>query len=213
MTGARRLVVDPVTCTAADLRPAADWLAQGGIVAFPTDTLYGLAVNVRDAAAVRRVFDLKGRAARAALPVIAASTAQVVSATGALSAREARLARAFWPGPLSLVREAPEWMPVEVHGGHGTVAIRVPAHGVARGLAEAFGGVIAATSANRSGDAPATCAAELGTLADDRRVFVVDGGVTSGGAPSTLVDVRGAQPVCVRDGAIPWSRVVESLHP
>lgn len=213
MSDTRRLVVDPQTCAATDLRPAADWLARGGIVAFPTDTLYGLAVNVRDAAAVRSVFDLKGRQARAALPVVAADTAQVVLATGALSAREARLARTFWPGPLSIVRDAPVWMPAEVHGGHRTVAIRVPAHTVARGLAEAFGGLIAATSANRSGEAPAMGAGDLGTLADDPRVFVVDGGVTSGGAPSTLVDVRGPQPICLRDGAIPWSRVVESLHP
>lgn len=213
MTGGRRLTVDPQTCRTEDLRPAVAWLAAGGIVTFPTDTFYGLAVNVRDAVAVRRVFDLKGRSARAALPLVAGSLAQVTAATGALSAREARLARAFWPGPLSIVRDAPGWMPVEVHGGHRTVAIRVPDHPVARALADAFGGVIAATSANRSGEPAAPRVEDLGALADDPRVFVIDGGATSGGAPSTLVDVRGTQPICLRDGAIAWSRVVESLYP
>ena len=212
MTG-RRVVVDAQACRAEDLATAAEWLAAGGIVAFPTDTLYGLACNVRDGAAVRRVFDIKGRSARAALPLIAASTAQVIAATGALSAREAQLARMFWPGPLSIVRDAAAWMPVEVHGGLRTVAIRVPDHAVARALAEAFGGVIAATSANRSGEPPASRVEDLGALADDPRVFVIDGGATSGGAPSTLVDVRGTQPICLRDGAIAWSRVLESLHP
>jgi L-threonylcarbamoyladenylate synthase len=181
-------------------------------VAFPTDTLYGLAVNVRDAGAVRRLFELKGRSARAALPLIAASTAQVVTATGALTAREAALASSFWPGPLSVVRDAPSWVPAEVHGGHRTVAIRVPDHRVARSLAEAFDDLIAATSANRSGEPPAAAAHELGSLADDPRVLVIDGGPTQGGAPSTLVDVRGSQPICLREGAVAWSRVLNSLH-
>jgi L-threonylcarbamoyladenylate synthase len=213
VTGDRRLVVDAVTCTAEDVRPAAEWLAQGGVVAFPTDTWYGLAVNVRDAAAVRRLFDLKGRSARAALPLVAGSTAQVVTATGPLSSREARLASAFWPGPLSLVRDAPVGMPTEVHGGLRTVAIRVPDHAIARGLANAFGDVVSATSANRSGEAPAGDVAGLGAMADDPRVLVIDGGPTLGGAPSTLVDVRGSTPLCVRDGAVAWSRVLELLHP
>jgi L-threonylcarbamoyladenylate synthase len=213
VSGAQRLQVDPATCTAADLATAGAWLTNGGIVAFPTDTLYGLAVNVRDAAAVRRLFDLKGRSARAALPLIAASTAQVVAATGALTAREAILASTFWPGPLSVVRDAPAWMPAEVHGGHRTVAIRVPNHRVARSLAEAFGGLIAATSANRSGEPPAAAAADLGAIGDDARVLVIDGGATHGGAPSTLVDVRGSQPVCLREGAVTWDRVLNSLHP
>lgn len=212
MTTPRTVVVDSETCTRVDLAPAAAWLASGGIVAFPTDTVYGLAVNIRDVAAVRRLFDLKGRPARAALPIIASSVAQVVAATGPLSAREATLAAACWPGPLSIVRDAPEWAPVEVHGGHRTLAIRVPDHRVARALAEAFGDVVAATSANHSGEPPAESAADLGALADDPRVFVVDGGPTRGGAPSTLVDVRGPQPVCLRDGAFAWSRVLELLH-
>lgn len=209
---ARLLRVDPEHCSLEDLAPAVDWLREDGIVALPTDTFYGLAVNIRSSAAVRQLFALKGRDARAALPLIAGNLAQVVACGGRLDAREAALAAAFWPGPLSLVRDAPAWIAPEVHGGHRTVAIRIPAHLVARRLCEAWGGVLSATSANVSG-APAVDRAEaLGALGEDARVLVIDAGVTPGGLPSTLVDVRSAQPVLLREGAIAWSRVLDFLH-
>lgn len=209
---ARLLRVDPEHCSLEDLAPAVDWLREDGIVALPTDTLYGLAVNIRSSAAVRQLFALKGRDARAALPLIAGNLAQVVACGGRLDAREAALAAAFWPGPLSLVRDAPAWIAPEVHGGHRTVAIRIPAHLVARRLCEAWGGVLSATSANVSG-APAVDRAEaLGALGEDARVLVIDAGVTPGGLPSTLVDVRSAQPVLLREGAIAWNRVLDFLH-
>lgn len=210
--GSRTLYVDPARCVAQDLAPAADWLRAGGVVAMPTDTFYGLAVDVRNASAVRQLFDLKGRDARAALPLIAADVAQVVACGGRLEAREAALAAAFWPGPLSIVRDAPAWVVPEVHGGHCTVAIRIPAHLVARRLCEAWGGVLSATSANRSGAPSADRVEALDAIAQDPRVFVVDAGLTPGGLPSTLVDVRAARPVLLREGAIPWSRVLDFLQ-
>lgn len=212
MSDPRRIVVDGPHCSADDLRPAVDWLKRGGVVALPTDTLYGLAVDIRQAAAVKRLFALKGRQARAALPLIAASAAQVAACGGRLSEREARLARAFWPGPLSLVRDAPSWIVPEVHGGHQTVAIRVPDHPVSRLLCEVYGGPLSATSANLSGAPAVNRPDRLGAIADNPSVLVIDAGVTPGGAPSTLVDVRSAAPVLIREGAIPWSRVLEFLH-
>jgi len=213
MTGAPRVLrVDPAGCTVADLAPAVAWLRGGGIVAMPTDTLYGLAVDIRSVLAVRRLFSAKGRPARAALPLIAANIAQVVACGGQLGAREAALATAFWPGPLSLVRDAPVWVAPEVHGGHRTVAIRVPDHLVARRLCEAWGEPLSATSANVSGAPPADRAEALGVIADDQHVLVIDAGVTPGGLPSTLVDVRSARPVLLREGAIPWSRVLEFVN-
>ena len=208
----RRLIVDPATCTPDDLAPAVDWLANGGIVAYPTDTLYGLAVDAGSPAAVRQLFDLKGRSARAALPLIAASPAQVVAFCGRLGMVARRLSSKFWPGPLSLILDAPPTLAVEVHGGRRSIAIRVPAHRVAVALATAWGQPITATSANRSGEPPVSTAAELGQLAEDPRVFVIDGGATPGGAPSTMVDARGPRPALVREGAIAWSRVLESLE-
>jgi len=213
MTGnGRMLRVDPAHCVARDLAPAAEWLRAGGVVAMPTDTFYGLAVDVRNAAAVRLLFALKGRDARAALPLIAADLAQVVACGGRLEAREAALAAAFWPGPLSIVRDAPAWVVPEVHGGHRTVAIRIPAHLVARRLCEAWGGVVSATSANISGAPSVDRADALGALARDPRVLVIDAGATPGGLPSTLVDVRAPRPVLLREGAIPWSRVLDFLQ-
>jgi L-threonylcarbamoyladenylate synthase len=208
----RLLRVDPATCRPEDLEPAVDWLRQGGIVAFPTDTLYGLAVDVASASAVRQLFDLKGRRPRAALPLIAASTPQVEALCGRLGPVAARLAAKFWPGPLSLVLDAPVTLAVEVHGGHRSIAIRVPAHRVAQALGTAWGAPLTATSANRSGEPAPSRADALGSLGADPRVLVIDGGTTPGGAPSTLVDARGPRPRLVREGAVLWSRVLESLQ-
>lgn len=206
----RRLVVDREHVTTAGLRGAAAWLAQGGIVAYPTDTVYGLAVDPASDTALHSLFDLKGRDPAMAVPLIASSRAQVEQAFGVLTGSSAALADTFWPGPLSLVLDAPSWVSPAVHGGRGTAAVRVPDHGVARALAEAFGGPVTATSANRSGAPPAVDVAALDWLASDARVLVVDGGATSGGPPSTIVDARGPEPQCLRAGAIAWDRVLPS---
>ena len=199
-------------CRPDELERAVDWIRQGGIVAFPTDTFYGLAVDPTSSSAVEEVFDLKGRDARAALPLVAASTGQVEALCGPLDSRASRLARAFWPGPLSLVLNAPSSLAPAVHAGQSTAAIRVPAHDLARALCAAWGAPLTATSANRSGEPPARGAHDLRRLSDDARVLIVDGGDTPGGAASTIVDTRGEHVVLVRDGAIAWERVLESVH-
>jgi L-threonylcarbamoyladenylate synthase len=208
----RLTVVDPATCGAGDLAAAAAWLRRGGIVAFPTDTVYGLAVDPRSAAAVDAVFALKGRPADGALPLVAASLEQVERHLGRLDAAGAVLAARFWPGPLALLIAAPDVVAAQVHAGTGAVAVRVPAHGVATALAAAFGYPVTATSANRSGEPPAIAARDLVGLAADRRVHVIDAGEAPGGPPSTIVDTRAARPRLVREGAVPWNRVLESLH-
>jgi L-threonylcarbamoyladenylate synthase len=205
-----RVSVNPTSCRPEDLLAAVEWLRAGGIVAYPTDTLYGLAVDPASDGAVRTLFQLKGRQAAVALPLIAASRAQVESWCG-LSAAARRLADEFWPGPLSLICDAPGTVVPAVHAGRRSVAIRVPAHPVARALAAAWGSPITATSANRSGGRPAQLAADLEGLADDR-VFVIDGGDTAGGLPSTIVDARAMPVQLVRDGAILWERVLNSLQ-
>jgi len=203
------LRVDPSTVKVADLAAAAARLRQGGIVAFPTDTFYGLAVDPCSDAAVRALFSLKGRAPAAAIPLIAASLAQV-EAWCELGPASRALAAAFWPGPLSLICDAPSAVAVAVHGGRRTVAIRVPDHPVARALAEAFGAPVTATSANRSGEPAASRASDVPW--PDDAVLVIDAGPTAGGAPSTIVDARASAPVLVRDGAIAWSRVLHSFQ-
>jgi L-threonylcarbamoyladenylate synthase len=204
--------IDPRAVVPGDLAAAAEWLRHDGIVAFPTDTVYGLAVDPASSVAVQRLFDLKGRDGRAALPLIAASMAQVVDLCGPLTGGVALLAAAFWPGPLSLIVAAPPGLSADVHGGAGTIAIRVPDHAIARALAEAAGRPLTATSANRSGRPPAATAAELGDLAADPGVLVIDGGRAPGGPPSTIVDARQRPPILVREGAVAWKRVLESLQ-
>jgi len=156
------------------------------------------------------LFQLKGREASAALPLIAASRAQVEAWAG-LSASARRLADVFWPGPLSLICDAPRSIVPAVHAGRRTVAIRVPAHAIARALAGAWGGPITATSANRSGAPPAHDPLALDAIADER-LLVIDGGPTAGGPPSTIVDAREAPAVLIREGAIAWNRVLHSLQ-
>jgi len=206
------LTVDPVSCRVEDFRDAVEWLRAGRIIAFPTDTFYGLAVDPASSPAVRDLFRLKGRPAEVAVPLIASSLAQVESLGVPWTAAMKTLARTFWPGPVSLICEAPAGISPGVHGGAGTVAIRVPDHRVARTLADAWGAPITATSANRSGEPPVQSAEALTFLAADAAVLVVDGGMTPGGAPSTIVDARGETPVLVRAGAIAWNRVLESIQ-
>jgi len=208
--GARLSRVDPASCEVHDLAAAAAWLASGGIVVFPTETFYGLAVNPRSEAAVAAIFALKGRDQAVQLPLVAASREAVERVLGALDEGSRRLADRFWPGPLSLVVPATTSVARGVHNGTGTVAVRVPSHPVARRLAEAAGGLVTATSANRHGEPPAARVESLDGLAADPRVFVVDGGPTPGGLPSTIVDARTKPPVLVRPGAVKWEDVLAS---
>ena len=204
------LTIDPARCTAADLGPAVEWLRGGGIVAFPTDTLYALGIDPQSAVAVRKLVELKGRAEGSALPFVAASQAQVEAFCGRLGDDTGRLAARFWPGPLSLVVDAPAAVDPGVHGGHRSIAIRVPQHRGAQMLAEAFGRPLTSTSANRHGQPPVRRAADLDP-AIAGHVFIVDGGPTPGGMPSTIVDARARPPRLIREGAVAWNRVLESL--
>jgi len=199
-----------VPASSEGIAKAADVLRTGGVVAFPTDTLYGLAADPLNDAAVERLFALKGRRPDAAVPLVAADLQQAQLA-GEFGPDELRLAHAFWPGPLSVIVPAHARLSRAALGGGTTVAIRVPAHAVARALAAAFAFAITATSANASGERPAESAhdaAEAVPHAD----LILDGGRTAGGRPSTIVRVDRGTPTLVRPGAIAWERVLESLQ-
>ena len=191
---------------------AAAILRSGGIVAYPTDTLYGLAANPASAAAMAQLYRIKGRPVDLAIPLIASGIAQIEAAGGALGPATRRLAEAYWPGPLTLVIPAWPGLDPSVHAGRGTVAIRVPDHPVACMLAEACGWPITATSANKSGE-PSTMAPEAVRLALAADLDgLIDGGPSPGGPPSTIVDASGGVPRLVRAGAVPWGRVLECLQ-
>jgi L-threonylcarbamoyladenylate synthase len=205
------LTVSPTNPEPQALAVAAGVLLRGGLVIFPTDTLYGLAVDPRNPGAIDRVFRAKGRPPGQALPLVAASLDQVERSVGHLSRLTRQLAVRFWPGPLTMVVEAGQDVVATVLGGSGTLAIRVPNHAVARGLCECAGFPLVSTSANRSGQAaPSTADEAIASLGDDVDL-VLDGGPVVGGEPSTIVDARGDSVRLLRAGAVPFSRVLESL--
>ncbi|HET7617387.1 MAG TPA: L-threonylcarbamoyladenylate synthase, partial [Vicinamibacterales bacterium] len=175
-----------------------------------TDTLYGLAVDPRNPDAIARLYALKGRDARAALPLIAADLPQAEEA-GRFDDDARRLANAWWPGPLTIVVPVGPAIHASALGGGRTVAVRVPDHAVARALARAFGFGITSTSANPSGRTPAVSPDEVaaGLPGVD---LLLDAGDAPGGAPSTIVGFRDGVPECVRTGAVAWERVLESLR-
>jgi tRNA threonylcarbamoyl adenosine modification protein (Sua5/YciO/YrdC/YwlC family) len=199
--------VRPDSPDAALIREAAGLIRRGLVVAYPTDTLYGLAVDPRNSDAVRRLYELKGRAETSALTLIAADLAQVRAAAEMTTAAE-RLASRWWPGPLTIVLRARDVLAREILAGGFTVGIRVPDHAVAVALARELGFAITATSANRSGMPAATEAAALAAALPDVDA-IIDAGPVRGGAPSTLVDASSGTLTLLRDGAVAWSKVLE----
>jgi L-threonylcarbamoyladenylate synthase len=203
------LRVDSRAPDPAVIREAAQMIRDGLIVAFPTDTLYGLAVDPRNAMAVIRLFDLKGRPESSAMTLIAADMADVRAAADMTPHAEC-LAERWWPGPLTIVVRAKPILARETLAGGSTVGVRVPDHPVAVALARAAGFCVTATSANRSGaTAASTPDAVLSSLPDIDAI--VDAGPSRGGAASTIVDASGREVTLVRAGAVPWERVLKSL--
>ena len=208
----RRVFVDPDSPQRDAIQEAATWIVNGGVVAIPTDTLYGLAADPFSPDAVARVFAVKGRPAERALPLIAADAAQIAAHLGRLPADAARLASRFWPGPLTLLVAAPRALARDVTGGTGTVGVRVPADAVARAICATVGRPITATSANLSGEAATADPGEVERAFGDRIDLLIDTGPTPGGAPSTIVDATGARPALGRAGALPWDEIQACLH-
>lgn len=194
--------VDALNPDLSRIADAAARLRAGQLVAFPTETVYGLGVHALDAAAVRRVFEAKGRPATDPLIVHVSSLEAARSLTLALPAHAEALAARFWPGPLTLVLRRSSVVPDEVTAGLHTVAVRVPAHPVARALIAAARVPVAAPSANLfSRPSPTTAAHVLEDL-DGRIDVVLDGGSTMVGVESTVLDLSAGTPAILRPGAV-----------
>ena len=192
----------PHPVLAREVAKAAIILRDGGVVAAPTDTLYGLMASAFNAEAVARVFRIKGRPAGIPLPLLLAESADMERYAESLSETARALAESFFPGPLTLVLRGAGNLPAVVTGGRDTVAVRVPDHPVPREMARLLGHAITGTSANRTGVAPASTAAEVREQLGDSVDMVVDGGRATGGVASTVVDVSGASPRLIRAGAV-----------
>jgi L-threonylcarbamoyladenylate synthase len=206
-----QVTVDPRQPDREALERAAAVLRRGGVVAYPTETVYGLAVDARDGDAAARLFAMKAREPSVAIALIAADAGQAEQA-GRFGARERQLIEAFWPGPLTIVVPASAGVSARLCSAAGTIGVRVPSHLVARELARVFGGCITATSANRSSRPPAVTAAEVAAALGDSIDLLIDGGPSPGGPPSTVIGIVNDVPVLYRAGAVAWDRVLESLE-
>ncbi len=204
-------------CDAAAMGDAAAVLMAGGLVAFPTETVYGLGADACNAAAVARIYSVKGRPADHPLIVHVASIDGLGQWARDVPDYAIALARDYWPGPMTLVVRRSDLAADFVTGGQDTVGVRVPAHPVALGLLEAFvragGKGVAAPSANRFGNVSPTSAqavaAELGDyLADGDQIL--DGGACDVGVESTIIDCTGDTPKILRPGAITVEMIQES---
>jgi len=206
---ARTLEVDPREPEARVVEEALSVLREDGIVAYPTETFYGLAADARSRTACDRLFELKGRPREKALPCIVSGVPQFEEVARGLGEAALLLARRFWPGPLTLVVEARSGLAASSR--EGSIAVRASGLRLPRDLAEGLGAPVTATSANRSGSAPATTAEEvlsgLGSWLD----LVLDGGPCPGGLPSTIVDVRETPPRLVREGRVSFTEVERAL--
>lgn len=178
------------------------FLKMGGIVAFPTDTVYGLGCDHRSREAVARLYEVKGRLSRMALPLLLGSIGQIDEVVLEVPEAARQFAAKFWPGALTLVLKKRESVPDFISAGGDTIAVRVPAHPVPVALANGLGAPIVGTSANLSGQPSAFTAGEVCAYFGSRVDMVIDGGHVPGGRESTIVDVSGRMPVILREGAI-----------
>lgn len=177
-------------------------LRSGGLVAFPTDTVYGVGAHAYLPAAVARLYAAKVRPEGKAIPLLLGDAADIERVSRNLPPLTQRLTNAFWPGALTLVVPRNPELPDIVTAGGPTVAVRLPDHPVPRALARALGAPLAATSANLSGQAEAASAADVLAQLDGRIDLLLDGGRCLGGVASTVLDLTVQPPAILRQGAL-----------
>jgi L-threonylcarbamoyladenylate synthase len=187
---------------------AAERLVAGGVIALPTDTVYGVAASLAHESALERVFEVKNRPGDRILPVLISSTDALVRITKPVSDEILLLLDRYWPGPLTVAIPAREGMPALVTAPDETIGVRLPNHPLAIEVIDKAGGAIACTSANRSGEVPARTADEVAVALGPKLDLILDGGRTPGGVPSTVIAVDGETIRPLREGAIPWDHLL-----
>lgn len=198
----RMVIVDPANPSTEVLREAAEVIRRGGLVAFPTETVYGLGAHALDVEATSRVFSVKGRPSTDPLIVHVVSVGQARKLTRTWDDRAEQLAQRFWPGPLTMVLPKGNVVPDDITAGRDTVAIRIPAHPIALGLLRESGVAIAAPSANRFGRISPTSAGDVAEELAGGYDLLLDGGPTLVGVESTVIDLTGDTAVVLRPGGV-----------
>lgn len=193
------------------LKAAGRVIRQGGLVAFPTETVYGLGADALNPQASRRIYEAKGRPSDNPLIVHICDKKDLEKITKHVPERARKLADKFWPGPLTMIFEKNDRVPLETTGGLETVAVRMPDHAAALGLIKAGGGFIAAPSANTSGKPSPTQAEHVVLDMDGRIPMILDGGSVGIGIESTIVDFSGDCPMILRPGCITKSMIQEVI--
>ena len=186
-------------------------LKRGGVVAFPTDTVYGVGVDPFQPEAVRKLYQIKGRPIDKPIPILIGSVGDVERIAQNLPPSFSPLAEQFWPGGLTLIVEA-KALPPEVTAGGDTVGVRMPDHPLALALLQRFGGAIATTSANKSDEPPATSAAEVQSAIGELIDIIVDGGQTATRIASTVLDLSVSPPQIRRSGGISMDQLAPFIR-
>ncbi len=184
------------------LDPAVKILSEGGVIAYPTETFYGLGVNAFNAAAVERLVKLKGRPGGKPISVIIKDACVLKTVAREVPPEATRLIKRFWPGPLTIVFKAVDGLPEALTGGGATIGVRVSAHPTAGRLAAELSVPLTATSANPSGEPPPVTPEEVLSYFGSGLDAIIDGGRLPGKSASTVVDVTGEEPKILRAGAI-----------
>jgi L-threonylcarbamoyladenylate synthase len=200
-----------ITETLNSYSRAAEIIARGGVIAFRTDTFYGLGADPFNRDAVQRIKQLKGREERQPILIVLSERAAVKRFVAEPSRAFQLLADRFWPGPLTLIGDAVAEIPEEVTAGTKTIGVRLPDDDRVRALVQACGGALTATSANPSHEEPARTAPQVFSYFENGIDLIVDDGDVVTDLPSTVVDACGVAPRLIREGAIKWSAIRAEL--
>jgi L-threonylcarbamoyladenylate synthase len=198
-------IIDPAAPDLSLVEKAADIMKQGGVIAYPTETFYGLGCDIASEEGIERLFSSKGRSFAKPIPLIIGSPGDLTKYVRAVPAAAEHLIGRYWPGPLTIIFEMAPFLPERLTAGTGKIAIRHSSNPIAALLARALSGAVTATSANLSNKPECTTADEVTASLGGRINAVVDGGRTPGGVGSTIVDVTVSPPAVVRQGVIALS--------
>lgn len=190
----------------------AEVINAGGIIAFRTDTFYGLGANPFDASAVRKIRQLKGREDDKPILVLISDRAHLHRAIHGASRSFEAISEKFWPGPITIIGAAAAGIPDELTAGTKTLGVRLPDDDKVRALVESCGGMLTATSANPSGQPAARTASEVERYFGDELNLIIDGGAAKSDQPSTVIDATGDEIKMIREGVIPWAQIQAHLR-
>ncbi|OGP28951.1 MAG: threonylcarbamoyl-AMP synthase [Deltaproteobacteria bacterium GWB2_42_7] len=205
------LKVDGASASQSVWKQVLDVFKKGGIIAYPTETFYGLGVDPFNETAVKKLFNLKGREADKPISILVKDKKMLAEVAEEIPLSAEKLIKKFWPGPLTIILKAKKSIPITLRAGTGTIAVRISSNTITQKLLEAIDSPITTTSANPSGKKSPVTASEVMNYFKNKVDLILDGGVLSGKLGSTIVDVTEGDLKIIRAGDIPIERVVESL--